>query len=119
MARHAQPGKPARLITYLIVAVAAGMLWFPLGVLTGTSLHHGAAHPVATATPRPPPSHAVPARPAPPHNGRHYTVRPGDSLWSIAQAKYGHGGAWVKLWHLNRAQIPNPGSIHAGMVLRY
>jgi nucleoid-associated protein YgaU len=47
-----------------------------------------------------------------------YTVRPGDSLWSIAQAIYGNGGRWSEIYNANSAKIgPNPGLIFAGIEL--
>jgi hypothetical protein len=59
--------------------------------------------------------------------GRFYTVRPGDSLWSIARRLLGPGASAGqiarevnRLWELNRERIGtgNPSLIHVGTVLR-
>lgn len=42
-----------------------------------------------------------------------YTVRPGDSLWIIAQ-KYKIG--WPEIYHANRSKISNPDLIYPGQV---
>lgn len=47
-----------------------------------------------------------------------YTVRPGDSLWAIAQRTYGDGRYWVYLYAANADQIRNPNLIYAGQTLR-
>lgn len=47
-----------------------------------------------------------------------YTVRPGDSLWSIAQAVYGNPLRWSDIYNRNAALIgPDPGRIFSGTVL--
>ena len=47
-----------------------------------------------------------------------YTVRPGDSLWSIAQAAYGNPLRWSDIYNRNAALIgPDPGVIFSGTVL--
>jgi hypothetical protein len=44
-----------------------------------------------------------------------YTVQPGDTLWSIAQA---HGlDHWQPIYEANRGWLADPNLIHAGMVL--
>lgn len=58
----------------------------------------------------------IPAHRAAP--ARHYTVRPGDTLSSIAQRFYGRTGDWRWLYHVNRAVISNPNMIYVGQVLR-
>ena len=47
-----------------------------------------------------------------------YTVRPGDTLTSIAQATLGDGSRWRDIYALNQDQIANPNIIHAGQVLK-
>lgn len=47
-----------------------------------------------------------------------YTVRAGDSLWSIAQAIYGNPYRWVDIYNANLNLIgADPGLIYAGTVL--
>jgi LysM repeat protein len=48
---------------------------------------------------------------------RHYTVRPGDTLTSIAQRFYGSPARWTWLFQANRSVIKNPDVIFAGEVL--
>lgn len=47
-----------------------------------------------------------------------YTVRSGDSLWSIAQFAYGNPARWVDIYNANAAIIgADPGMIFSGTVL--
>jgi LysM repeat protein len=48
---------------------------------------------------------------------RHYTVRPGDTLSSIAQRFYGSPSDWRGLYQANRSVIHNPDAIYPGEVL--
>jgi LysM repeat protein len=48
---------------------------------------------------------------------RHYTVRPGDTLSSIAQRFYGSTADWRLLYEANRSVIRNPDVIFPGEVL--
>ena len=48
---------------------------------------------------------------------RHYTVRPGDTLSSIAQRFYGSAADWQRLYQANRSVIQNPNVIQPGEVL--
>jgi LysM repeat protein len=48
---------------------------------------------------------------------RHYTVRPGDTLSSIAQRFYGSPAHWPWLYQANRSVIKNPNVIEPGEVL--
>jgi nucleoid-associated protein YgaU len=48
-----------------------------------------------------------------------YTVKPGDSLWSIAQQAYGNPARWGEIYSANRGIIgANPSLIFAGTVLK-
>jgi nucleoid-associated protein YgaU len=49
-----------------------------------------------------------------------YTVRPGDTLWKIAEAEYGpgHGGGYHRIFEANVALLSDPDKIHPGQVLR-
>jgi nucleoid-associated protein YgaU len=47
-----------------------------------------------------------------------YTVRAGDSLWSIAQQFYGDGNQWNKIYDANKQVIgPDPNNLRPGIVL--
>jgi LysM repeat protein len=48
---------------------------------------------------------------------RSYTVRPGDTLSSIAKRFYGSPAAWSWLYQVNRSVIQNPNVIYPGEVL--
>lgn len=67
-----------------------------------------------------------PARPAPsatPSSTRPaavydtYVVRKGDTLMQIAFAHYGDMYQWQRIWHVNRARLPNPNVLEVGTVL--
>jgi LysM repeat protein len=49
---------------------------------------------------------------------RTYTVRPGDTLSSIAERFYGNPADWNFLYHVNSSVVHNPNSIYAGEVLK-
>jgi LysM repeat protein len=48
---------------------------------------------------------------------RSYTVRPGDTLSSIAQRFYGNPADWHRLYQANRSVLHNPNVIYPGQVL--
>ena len=113
----------------------------PAPVLEGVGVAGGSSAPVRPATgPAPGPVEAAPGpveaapgrieaaprRPAPPPPpstpvpaGRTWTVRPGDSFWSIAEAVVGRaapgsdrptvGSYWSRLVSANRDRLPHPG----------
>ncbi len=49
-----------------------------------------------------------------------YTVQPGDKLWTIAAAEYGHGhaGEYRRIFAANKPLLCDPDKIHPGQVLR-
>lgn len=47
-----------------------------------------------------------------------YTVRGGDCLWSIAEAIYGSGTDWRRLWTANRDTVEDPSLVLVGQVLQ-
>jgi resuscitation-promoting factor RpfC len=47
-----------------------------------------------------------------------YTVKPGDSLASIAKHEYGSADQWPALWWVNRSKIKNPNMIGVGQRLK-
>jgi LysM repeat protein len=50
-------------------------------------------------------------------SARRYTVRPGDTLSSIAQRFYGNPADWHWLYQVNRSVVQNPNVIYPGQVL--
>ena len=65
----------------------------------------------------------VPAAPAEPEEPaapayKTYTVKPGDTLWSIAKKFMGSGFRWGELFQLNADLVKNPRMIYVGQVLR-
>lgn len=72
--------------------------------------------PPASKPTAPPPSAPKPAPPK--ATTRTYTVKSGDSLFSIAQHFYGNGNDWGKIYDANKSKIgSNPNLIHVGTVL--
>jgi hypothetical protein len=59
------------------------------------------------------PLHAAAAHQAP----AHYTVKPGDTLSSIARHEYGSTATWPALWWVNRQKVHNPEVIRVGQRL--
>ena len=46
-----------------------------------------------------------------------YTVKSGDTLWTIAQQVYGDAGQYMRLYEANRDRLNDPSSIEAGQEL--
>ena len=55
---------------------------------------------------------------APAEEGRTYTVVSGDSLWKIAEAMYGNGSNYTKIFDANRDILDDPDKIFPGQVLK-
>lgn len=48
-----------------------------------------------------------------------YTVKPGDTLGTIAQTHFGTSAAWKTIYQANQASIPNPNLIEVGQQLTF
>ena len=55
--------------------------------------------------------------PAAAHHAQ-YTVKPGDTLASIAKHEYGSADRWPALWWVNRGKVKNPNMIGVGQRLK-
>jgi nucleoid-associated protein YgaU len=114
----------------LAVSIAGG------ATLASSSTTLALLAPAIEATPSPAPANRPPesialrlaiyrARaplPAPRDEAVTYEVRPGDSLWEIAEAELGDPMRWVEIWDLNRSRLQSVGSsdpnvLHVGWVL--
>jgi len=49
--------------------------------------------------------------------GKAYVVKQGDTLWELAETFYGTGTLWPKLWHANKAVVPEPKEMQIGIRL--
>jgi cytochrome c oxidase subunit IV/LysM repeat protein len=49
-----------------------------------------------------------------------YTLKPGDTLWKVAEAEYGlgHGGKFHLIFEANKSLLSDPRKVHPGQVLR-
>ena len=74
--------------------------------------------PAEQSAPAPAPEQAAAnAPPAASSAAELYTVKKGDTLWSIAHKFYGKGNLWHRLYEANRDKLPDPGRLRTGMRL--
>ena len=104
--------------TYLVTAEDPDLaITAPLCVITVTGETIVPAEPEQPAEPEAP---AEPEQPAEPEASayQNYTVKAGDTLWSIAKKFMGSGFRWGELFQLNADLVKNPRMIYVGQVLR-
>lgn len=117
---HAIPGRDRKkgiwllLLLAILIAVIAG---------AATSLYSHPAHSVSHSASKAP-GHTVSTHHAEKFSGLQraavtsYTVKSGDTLWSIAAHVYHNPLDWHRLYELNHDHIGNPDIIYAGQVLQ-
>jgi hypothetical protein len=88
-----------------VVTFAAGLAFLPVWL----KLHPPVIKTVIVKEPATQPA-------APPE--KLYTVRNGDSFWSIAKQKYGMGEMWKMIRDDNKDRLRRAGRLHAGEVIR-
>lgn len=47
----------------------------------------------------------------------YYTVKPGDSFWSIAKRHFGDGSRWREIWQINITEDNESGQLRPGQVI--
>lgn len=108
--QHAKPKRPWKAVTVGIGVLAA------IGVTMGLVLSGGGTPPVATREiPAAAPSvqpRGIATKPPVVVPAPTYTVRQGDTLWTVAASKLGAGTDWTKLAfanHLSASSVLSPG----------
>ncbi len=101
--------------TAALLFIATPLLSLPAPPAHATPIN---ASPLHVSAPASVPVHFPVANPVPATTATTYTVRDGDTLWSIAERFLGDGNRYPELHQLNRTVVRNPNTIWAGMVLR-
>jgi nucleoid-associated protein YgaU len=110
-----------------LLAIQGSGAWVCKGIGLSTSMFEGGQRPAILAEGQtsdspastPPPQKAAP-QPDPTRNGGTYTVRPGDTLYSITKAQTGSNALdnWQELYEANKDVVGgNPHLIHPDQVL--
>ncbi len=85
-------------------------------LVTASSEDFAITAPVCLVTVTGDPVTPAPAEPEPAY--KNYTVKAGDTLWSIAKAFLGSGFRWGELYQANADLVKNPRMIYVGQTLR-
>lgn len=113
-------GYDGTLVQYGLVAYDQGTMNFPIYRYEGDSPRAIPVTAAQTEQPQPEPQPEPEPAPAPqpePAPAGSYTVRQGDSLWSIAQRELGAGTRWQAIYDANRPLLSDPNRIQIGQVL--
>lgn len=121
--RHSTAGR-----TQLRRRTPAGPLAWARGVPAALALAAACAGAAAQAQPALPDAPRGPEERTAPPTGvaladlaaqapQRYTVKPGDTLWSLAGLFLKSPWRWTELWSLNRDQVPDPGRLYPGQTL--
>ena len=116
--RHRRPSQVRRAarragLAAPALAVAGALAAAPQALAAPVTSHPG---PSAASVP-PVTAHLDAAVQPAAQAARSYTVRPGDTLWQIAQRFYGHARAWHWLYQVNSSGVADPNLIKIGQVL--
>jgi nucleoid-associated protein YgaU len=118
--RHASPrGRPAVLA---VASLAVSVVALALAALALAAVPRAALYAPVPSVSAPPSARTTPRPVAPPRPPQprpvpvtRYTVRPGDTLWSISLQWYGTGQDWGRIWAASRTVIgPDPGRLYPG-----
>ena len=119
-------GYDGTLVQYGVVSYDETTKNFPIYRYEGndprtTLVSNAAEQPVEPETPEQPTEPEQPVEPEKPAEPQQpagsYTVKAGDSLWSIAQKHLGTGTKWEDIYKANQDLLQNPNQIQIGQVL--
>src|SRR6266568_1797979 len=110
---HSESHKPPPPKRWNPPVVAVAMFAVGLAIFPAWQKLHPPPGPVVVDPPK-----TVTPPPVTPQPETLYTVRTGDSFWSIAKEKYGMGEMWRMIRDDNKDRLRKPGRLRAGDVIR-
>ncbi len=95
----------------LAVLLVVYLLWGYFKSVNQGQISNSSANTEATQSTQPKPLGEIKTTDLP----TNYILKPGDSLWKIAQTVYGSGYEWSKVYTENKDKISNPNLVYAGV----